>query len=293
MSTGIDIYSAPRGRTEDEWLDVADRLIASLAEVTGCSLEIGRYHGTGGFEEGASVSLGVRVRSKQGLPFVPSDYWEAAICVTADDRGTWADVFAFPFLRGSAVTPKGRIADQGPSAEIDRFWWFQYADQRWQSRGWTYPEGLGEWAWVKEPGDDYAASPMCRPTATMFHADAPILVDVELGDLRIGPPFCFRDADVGVARVSLLSVNRDRECTNIVPWSKRPLRSNSPHVQRFRHPNDSIGNAIRVGLDRWHIRRGWIPGKYSVRLRLQYKHHNSKDFLSVVSEPFKFMIVDS
>ncbi len=101
-----DIYSAPRGKNEDEWLDVAEHLVRKLAILTTSRIWIGAYWGECADE---STSFGCRLRSRQPLPGVVSDTWEAALGVTGNNRGTWADVFAFPFLDAGPRTKSSAV----------------------------------------------------------------------------------------------------------------------------------------------------------------------------------------
>ena len=190
-------YAGQRFQTEGEWLDFVDTLITQLSEVTNCTFEIGSYWGSTATHEDSRASFGVCVRAKQPLPGIESDYWEAQILVDRDEGGTVADVYGFPFLGGSAMTPHGKL---DPSCEMQTYWRFQYLDDTWVCRGWE-PDAYYEWSYVNKPGDVYSQSLQVVPAHTEFAAGDPILVEIQLGQLSIGPPFSSADPDAAVAPI--------------------------------------------------------------------------------------------
>lgn len=283
------ILDDPRGRSEAEWLDVLDYLVSRLSDATGACLEIGRYWID---DTGASASICVCIRAKAPLPGVDSDCWEAVACLSGQARGAWADAYAFPFLRGSAVTAEGRIADLGPDVEFEDPWTYRFAAGEFQSQGWWPADGPGEWAGIKAPGDEYMLCIDCRPVSTEFSEGEPIYVD--LRPAACAPPHTDLRVGHGASnspRISLVYVERNREGANLVPWGSRPARSNSQHAETIDRITESSHGTLRLDLSAFQIRGGWIPSKYHVSVRVQNFHEpDSWSWTSEVSVPLEFTI---
>lgn len=177
----------PRGRTEGEWLEVFEHLLTSLSATTRAKIEVGAYWLDVG-STAASASLGARIRADGPLLWTSSDCWEAAFCITGGREGAYVDVMAFPFLRGSVVTRDGRMTDLDGDHEVEELW-LHYADGRWEDRGWHYPEGAGEWDYVREPGHLSFRALRCRSAKGSFAIWEPLLILVDRahgGDSSLG-----------------------------------------------------------------------------------------------------------
>lgn len=139
---GTLVSQPPVRRDEPTWLAVKDYLRRRLRELVSGAVQFGPY-----WIDNASDrrgSFGCRIRSRTGLPFVPgSDAWEASFCTTGNEQKSWTDVFAFPMRHGRVVRPGGT------------FWGLYYESGKWHRRGWCWPDGPGEWEWVKRIGDCY------------------------------------------------------------------------------------------------------------------------------------------
>jgi hypothetical protein len=276
----MDVHGAPRGKTEDQWLEIAEHLTAKLSLLTASTVWIGPYWGSVG---GGRVSFGCRLRSRQPLPGVESDAWEAALCVTGDEEATWSDVYAFPFLGGSAVDTRGRISDRGPEAEIDQLRWFQFADGDWRDRGWTYPDGAGEWSWVKRPGDVYVETIECESSAAPYGRDEELRVQVRVRRRPI-------DSSPGSRAVfSLVSAARGHH--RVAPWTRRLPRSGSHHLVEVPQPA-LTGGGISLDLRAWPVEGGWQPGTYRLALRAQVRDRSGA-WESSISPPFKITVGDA
>lgn len=279
------IHSDPRGRTESEWLDTLDFLVTRLGSATSSHLHTGAYWCSD--ERGhESASIVARVRSRSPLPGVESDYWEAALCYTGGDNGAYSDAYAFPYLRGSALTSRGRLADGSPEEELDEFRHWQMVDGEFVDRGWGYPDGPGEWGWVSKPGDEYWQDLDVKFAAHEFAENQPIIA--RLCGLNV-----VRDphSQFPLSRISLLHVNRGRETTNLAPWNEHPPRANSPHVIPIADCK-AVKSGYELDLRKFSIRGGWKPGRYHIAMRAQYCNDPEEwSFRSDISPPFKITIM--
>ena len=86
----------------------------------------------------------------------------------------------FPFSNGSAVDDRGRIADRGPGAELEKLRWLQFESGTFHSRGWQSPDGPGEWSWIQKPGDAYFERLSCVAPRQPARAGEPVVVEIGL-----------------------------------------------------------------------------------------------------------------
>lgn len=278
-----------RNLNESEWLDVLKYLVQKLGESTSAHIEIGDYW-ISDEPNDSSTSLGTRVRAKSPLPGVESDYWEASLCLTAQDNTTYVDAFVFPYLDGIRVSQFGRLDSElaiENGGEIT--WWFNFANGEFQSRGWNQADGPGEWDWIVEKGDAFMTSLNCRILQNTFQTDEPILVDVNIENLSQ----LLADAKFlkyKQPRLSLINVNRNRELTNLVPWNVFPPKPDSEHPASIENFSIINSKTLRIDLRQFNIRGGWISGKYRLSLRLQ-NESKGESYSSQASPPINFCIL--
>jgi len=278
------IHDDPRGRTETEWLNSLDFLVDRLSEATSSHLELGRYW-ISDFLGHASAGMSARVRSKQPLKGVESDYWECAICLSGQDGNAWADAYIIPYLQSSRVTSLGRMADRSIQYE-EQFWWFNFANGNFENKGWSYPDGPGEWSWVERPGDEYQQYVECDLHKTTFNLGDPVNLNVTASTIADAKKHRQRPRS-SLPRISLIHVNRDREHTNLAPWTARPPRHNSQDAVTIDDLKVAGRDSIKLNLSAFRIRGGWTPGKYHVSLRLQNFHQaDHSSWSSEISAPF-------
>ena len=273
----------PRGRSESDWLDTLDFLVTALAEATSTYPHVGAYW-CNDFPGHQSVSIIARVRSRNPLPGVESDYWEAALCFTGDGDRSYSDAFVFPFLAGRPVTGKGILE---LDAELDEFRRWQFVEGQFVERGWEHPDGPGEWAWIKKIGDEYPESLVVTLDAKEYRQGRPVSVSLTARDM----PGSHLLQKQSAARISLIHANRNRENTNLYPWGNRPLRPGSRYVISVQDV-ELKGSTIQFDLTQFNIRGGWIPGRYHLALRVQNcRSPEDWSFSSDISEPFTLTIL--
>jgi hypothetical protein len=283
-SIAKSILSDPRNRSEAEWLDTLDYLVDVLAASTACHLHLGAYWCS---DEPVcrSASIGSRVRSRSPLPGVRSDYWEAALCYTGNAERAFADAYVFPYREGRLVSSAGRLPE---GEEVEEFRRWQFVDGRFVDKGWQYPDGPGEWSWVKEPGDEYPEEIHVTPEGAVFQAGESAVV--HLSGLQI--PRSLASLKMQNPRISLVHVNRDQEGSNLSPWTARPPRPMS-HDTVSLHDARIENEEIQVDLTKFRVRGGWIPGRYYASIRVQNLHDPEETKCSArISSPFQFTIVD-
>lgn len=272
----------PRGRSESEWLDTLDFLVNSLSTATSCHLHLGTYWCTDNAGAPTASIIG-RVRSRHRLPGVKSDYWEAAICYTGGSDRTYADAYLFPYLEDRPVTRNGRLA---PDAELDELRHWKFSDGEFNDRGWTFPDGPGEWGWIERPGDEYQQTLAVTLARSNFGYGEPILATIR----NVVVPTAHRDLLGSTGRISLIHANRNKENTNLYPWGTRPSRPTCRYAIPIQQAlvQDS---SILVDLTRFRIRGGWTPGNYHVALRVQNcRDKNDWTYSSDISLPFKLIV---
>lgn len=278
------IHADPRGRSEDAWLDTLDFLAGRLGEATSAHLHIGTYWCSD--EIGHSfASIISRVRARCPLPGTDSDYWEGALCYTGSNEGAHADAYLFPFRNGCPVVSRGFLA---ADAELDEFRWWQLDEGRFVDRGWSYPDGPGEWGWVKKPGDEYWQSVNVRTAPGGYQSGVPIFVGLS----NIVLPTDHRARQQSSARISIIHANRDRENTNLYPWGVRPPRRKSQYALPITEISFQ-GTELQVDLSRFGIRGGWIPGQYHVAIRVQNcRNPGDWSYSSDISAPFRITVCE-
>jgi len=280
------IREYPGDRTESDWLDTFEFLRCSLAESLATDVQLGCYS-IDDFPGYASAGGGARVRGRGPVPGIKSDCWEG-ILGWSGNRGSQGHAGAsiFPFQGGFVVQPRGALVDLGANAETDQLLAYRFENGKFVNSGWVYGDGPGEWAHVSVPGTVYfQLVPIAQPN-TEYIVDEPIAVDLHMPELSV--------VSRAAARVSLVHVNRDRECTNLVPWTSRPPKSNSPHTQSLSDCSSPTPNSVRVRLDLFSIRGGWKPGRYHMTIRVQNFHEPDHwAWTSDISEPFKITIIDN
>jgi hypothetical protein len=266
------ILNDPQDRSESEWLDVLEYLVAKLAEATSVHLELGRYWIN-------DSSLTVRVRSKQPLQGVESDCWDAAVCFSGNGRGAWSDVYVLPYLQG--------VRNELSLRHADDVFWFQFKDGTFHGKGWL-AAGNGEWEWVTQPGDEYQQLVECRITNTAIIQGLPVIIDLKILNTSFKDE-CRELRHTSHLRVSLVHVTRGHESTNLVPWSIRPPRAKSNQILSNNDVDLKENNTLRIDLRRFRIRGGWIPGKYRVSIRVQ-NMEEGWNWSSEISSSFRFEI---
>jgi len=134
-----------------------------------------------------------------------------------------------------------------------------------------------------------------------FAGDAPIHVDID-ASAASGRVNASRShlADIkdyrgslrpSVPRISLIHVNRNREGTNLVPWTAHPPRPNSQDVLTIDGLRQISHDTLRIDLRSFRVRDGWTPGKYHVSLRAQNFHRpNDRCWSSEISAPQNFEV---
>ena len=283
--TAERIAAFPGGQSENEWLNAFEYLRSALSD----SLETHAYLGCyciDDFPGYANAGGGARIRAGTGVPGVASDSWEAVLCWSGNrGKRARASALIFPFLNGSAVQPDGRIDDLGPNAEVEQFLLYRFQNGSFIDSGWHCADGPGEWAHVTVPDTIYN-----RDLAVSLPAEAigqgSINVDLTIPELpkirsRLGAE----------ARISLIHVNRNREGTNLVPWTANPP-TNLRHTQSLTSGSSSSTDRLRIRLDKFNIRGGWIPGKYHLSLRVQNCHKPTDwAWSSAISSSFELTIV--
>lgn len=276
----------PGDQTESGWLNAFEFLRSRLSHALTTHVHIGCYH-IDDFPGHACAGGYARIRAGTPIPGVESDSWEGVLCWSGKrDSRAHASALIFPFLNESAVLPQGRIADLGAGAEVDRFLLYRFEDGIFKHSGWHCGDGPGEWAHVTVPGTIFCHDLSVDLRATMFKSDAPIYVDLTIPHL----PAVRSNPDTK-ARISLIHVNRNRECTNLSPWTANPptdaLETQSLFTASFPAPN-----VLRIRLDAFNIRGGWVVGKYHLSLRVQNFHKPTEwAWSSAISHPIKLTIV--
>jgi hypothetical protein len=285
----LDVVSRAQAgnRTESQWLDALEFLRRSLSESLGSYARLGGYviDDSGGC---ANSSCCAQVRGGSPLAGTASDSWEGLLTWFAN-RGEpgFAEATIFPFRSGSVVQPSGRLADLGPDAETDQFISYRFENGRFDSYGWIHGDGPGEWAGVIAPGDVY------RQFLTAVEGERTFLPGEPIA-LRLQLPATKSATYSKAARVSLIHVNRNRENTNLVPWSVRPPKSNSQHALTIPISALTTPSGVEVRLDEFSIRGGWVPGQYYLSVRIQ-NHFAKRDWAWIcdISPPICITVEDA
>ena len=196
----------------------------------------------------------------------------------------------FPFLDGSAVQPEGRLADLGPTAEVDRYLIYRFQDGSFVDSGWQTGDGPGAWAHVTVPDSIYHRKLIVNLPAETMESGAPVYVDLSIPDLPAVRSVSKTPSSKAQARVSLIHVNRNREGSNLSPWTANPP-THARHGQSLSDASFPSPEVMRIRLDGFNIRGGWAPGKYHLSLRVQ-NFHKPKHWAwsSTISRPLKLII---
>lgn len=269
----------PRGWTEEEWLDVFELLLARLRAATNAEIEVGEYWLLLGMGS-ATASLCARIRADGPLLSTASDCWEAAFCITGGSDGTYADVMAFPFCRGSVVTRSGRMQDLGGDHHVDEFW-LQYAGGRWMDRGWRYPACADEWSHVLTPGEAFFRSLRCTVARPALPEFAPVVITVDHGEPE-GPSLG------GAAAFSIHRLVRNQQEIVSAPATAPLARPGNSR----RRASDIATRPASFRLDSLAIPGGWAPGHYQLEIRLDHAPTSAiRD--SHISAPVDFEVLAS
>jgi hypothetical protein len=285
------IREYPGDRSELDWLDTFECLRSCLSQALSTYVQLGCYW-IDDFPGFASAGGSARIRGHHAVPGIDSDYWEGILCWSGN-RGMsgYAGALIFPFLRGSAVVRRGRIADLGPGQEVDENVYYRFENGTFINSGWSYADGPGEWASVTTPGTVYLQCLNVIPPARIIGEHSQIAVDLQIPQLSSILAHSERES---AARISLVHVNRNHESTNVVPWTSQPPQRGSRDVQTVADCSFPTHDVLRVRLDSFRIRGGWMPGKYHLSIRIQNFHKLTDWAWSCdISEPFKLTIVPS
>ena len=280
--TANRLFQDPRGQSESDWLDLLDYLVSGLSDATSCYLHLGTYW-CDDFSTHAQASITGRVRSRSALVGVESDYWEAALCYTGNADRAYATAYVFPFLKGVPVTSRGCLQ---ADVELDEYRLWEFTEHGFVDRGWSHPDGPGEWAWIQQPGDEYWQRLDVSLPDRPFAAGDSVIATIH--DKSV--PRSHREIKDSKVRVSLVHANRNSENTNLFPWGERPARPNRGHATPIQQAVVA-DSSIAVDLTGFKIRGGWKPGTYHVTLRVQ-NLHDRKDwtYTSDISPPFKLTV---
>lgn len=272
--------SDPRGRSEAEWLDVLEMLLRRLEETLGSRVEVGFYwfeHGPRWRDFGCA-GLVAKIRAEGALLATGGDGWEATLCMTGDESGCGVDVMAFPFLEGSLLTRRGRLADLVERWEVEEFW-VTFTERGWDVRGWKPGEGPGEWDCIRAPGDMFRCVLRGRTSEASPQLGAPPLIRIEHA----------RGDDVPLGGSAGFSLHRLRRDGQEIVSPQHPSSSDLDGRRDLRISATSETLPTTFALGPLRIPGGWIPGRYRAEVRLTY---TSKPGVheSDVSTPFEFEV---
>jgi hypothetical protein len=271
-------------QTEAVWLECFELLRRSLSESLKTEVQIGCYwidESDGNSGAGGTA----RIRGRAPLEGIESDSWEGILSWSGyRERKTRAVASIFPFLKGSVVQQRGRLADLGPDAETEELLDYPFENGRFVRPRWLYGDGPGEWAGVVAPGNVYWQNLTLVDGPQVFQAGEPITIRLRLSKHEV---FCRERA-----RVSLVHVNRGREHTNLVPWTAQPPKTNSQHVQSIAYADMSGSDTVVIHLNRFAIRGGWIPGRYHLTVRIQnLRDPKGWTYTADISHPIQITVV--
>ena len=266
------VAQSPIHRDEPTWLAVQDHLLRRFREVVPADVQLGPYWISNHYDNDGS--FGSRIRCRTGLPFVPeSDAWEASSCTSGDKLTSWTDIYAFPFRRGRIVKPGGA------------YWNLRYESGAWHSRGWKWSD-YGEWEGIRRAGDCYVFTRhVCEMVRQPSHARPPIAV------IRSGKRFGEQWPEEGVRalHVSLHDVRRAGEPDDLSAETILALLdpARQATVPVYLSPRITSGE---FAIGNLAVRGGWIPGDYTVSLRVRSEPHRTDGPASDVTAPISFTI---
>jgi hypothetical protein len=278
-------HESADGRTEADWLDGLELLRGILATSLDTDVDLGRYV-VDDFAGHACFGVSASVRGRAALPGCECDSWEGILSWSASPgRRGYASATIFPFRGGSVLQQRGRLADLGPGAETEQLLYYRLENGRFDSDGWIYGDGPGEWASVTGPGSVYHQDlTPCGPMA--FAAGGPIVLPLRL-HAHASTALC------AGARASLVHVHRDREGGNLAPWTVRPPKKDSERTVKLSRQALTASKTVEVRLEELSIRGGWVPGRYYLAVRIQ-NLRNPKDWTwsCDISPPIHLTIVE-
>jgi len=211
-----------------------EHLLGSIGSATRAKIEVGAYW-LDSAPASASASLGARIRAEGPLLWTNSDSWEAAFCITGNGAGSNIDVFAFPFLRGCVIHRDGPLEDIARDHEVEAFW-LQYADRRWIERGWSSPEGTGEWDHVRRPGTAFFRGIRCQSTKERFGGSEQRVISVDRADHGRSSLGAHASLPAGAptkrAPVTSVPGSLRRGPVGLAPWCSR-APATTPRAQTF------------------------------------------------------------
>ncbi|MBY0458370.1 MAG: hypothetical protein K2V38_13605 [Gemmataceae bacterium] len=167
------------------------------------------------------------------------------------------------------------------------YWWLQFANGRWASRGWHWPDGPGEWDWVKRIGDCYFFPHNEAEIARQPSPHRPPIVTVRpAGWFGGGRP----GEGAETVRVSIHSVHRKDDLIDF--GGETVLSLFDPNRQAVRVPLRTRPRITsgEVALGSFPVREGWVPGEYEVSLRVRYEPQCGGGPESFVTKPVRFAI---
>lgn len=265
-----------RGSSEARWLELVEFFVGRLTEATGSHLHVGEYWCSDhpGY---SSVGIHVRLRSRQPLPFVKSDYWDGSLSYSWQADWSGVSAHAYPFLNGE------RVYETQDWTE-DEYRWLRFESGQFVDAGWSRPECGPELEEIPQPGDFYWDRLQATPDSDAFQVDQPITIQLTHNQQ-------FRASGIGDnPRVTLIHANRGRERFNAFPWGEKLPRPDSKHSVALQCEDQ---HHALVDLQQFNIRGGWSPGRYHVALRVQnWCPADDWTYTSYVSPPFSVRVID-
>lgn len=267
--------SSPVRRSEADWLAIVGHLLRRLKAIVPGEVRLGPYWI--GNDSDRSGSFGCRLASEESFPFVPSDAWEAAFCITGDAERAWADIDVFPFRNGRKVGALGR------------FWNIRYGNEGWRSLGWRYSDGPGEWEWVNRRGICFFSQVRADIVRQPLIDKPPILCLRHVNKPNREVPKFPCHVSVSLSRI-------ERDGTVLTPPTDEPTRlsDNSEPAIRIRvTPSENRSAEFALGL--LSHRNVWSPGSYTgvLRVRRTTELGWGDGLDSDISQPFGFDIKPS
>ena len=93
--------------------------------------------------------------------------------------------------------------------------------------------------------------------------------------------------------ISLVNIQRDGKPFNLY-LASRPKANSPQYIAGMGRQRIKTGESLRIETDarKWKLRDGWLPGRYKVTVRVDRLRIDPYWTLSVVSDPFEFVIED-
>ncbi len=274
----------PAPATESGWLEIAEQLLERFEQYAGWPPEIGLYWTNGSF---SGPSFDCRIRSNRPLPDIESDCWDGHLGMGVGRGHLSAWILAFPFLRKARVSSEGLFSEITNDMDVNDFRGYSFDGDRWHAIGWQFGHGPGEWNHIRKPGDGYPRVLRCSVEKTNLQPNSPINMQVDLSDFVADS-----DDSTFPVHVTLERVGRNGAWDNLVPISRHRYFRRSQQVitlSRFTSPDAAT---VTVDLQRWKIKGGWRPARYSVSLCLQGLYREEGSRVSYLSDRLQFTITD-